>query len=95
MYALIFPTPPANMESQKNEGHFNETLASSNYSSHSVILVEHYVRQVTDLQSQLKRKKITRLEKLKKLGLIGALDDTGVTSTNYKESFYLDKDNNQ
>jgi hypothetical protein len=94
MCALILPTPPTNAEYQKVEERFNYDLINSCYGCNSVALIAQYVQQVSNVESHIKEKKrVSKFEKLKKLGLIGSLNDTDVTSMNYKESLYSDEDN--
>ena len=94
MCALFPPITPANIEYQKIEARVNNDLVNSCYRCNSESLIEQYVLQISNIESQTKTKKsITKLEKLKKLGLIGSLNNSDITSTNYKASILADEEN--
>lgn len=48
-----------------------------------------YLKQVPNIKSETKLPPVSsRMDRLKKAGLIGCFDDTGVDSSNYKEIIY-------
>lgn len=79
-----FPVTPINPHSQIIEERYFNDLVKKAYDSTSIAPV--YIRQVPNIRAETKSKPMSkRMSRLKKAGLIGSLNDTGVTSSNYKE----------
>jgi hypothetical protein len=54
-----------------------------------------YVNLVPNVKFEPNTSRVSkRMNKLKKLGLIGCFNDTGITSTNYKEFIYGQEETN-
>jgi hypothetical protein len=49
--------------------------------------MEAYAKEIPNLQL-ISSKKSSKLEKFRKAGLIGCLNDSGLTSKNYKDELY-------
>ena len=70
---------------------FYGDLVCRAYDSFSIPQV--YVQQVPNIRSKTESKPISsRMARLKKAGLIGCLNDTGITSSNYKEIIHGSSD---
>lgn len=83
IFPVDFPTPPINQQSKIIEERYYEELVSTAIDSRNSMV---YLQQVPNVQTQIKSKPISnRMAKLKKAGLIGCLNDTEVTSRNYKK----------
>jgi hypothetical protein len=86
-------TPPINNQSKTIEECFYESLVLNAFDSISISKI--YLQQVPNVKSESENKPLSsRMARLKKAGLIGCLNDTEVTSSNYKKiihrSFDLD-----
>ena len=88
LHPIYNPTPPLNSEYQIAEIRLYEELLN-NYNSPDV--VKAYIKEIPNIRVVPAKKHISKLEKFRKAGLIGCLNDTGLTSENYKSEFYKDK----
>jgi hypothetical protein len=86
MTTIDCPSRPLNKQSKAIENRYHENLVRGAYSSLS--MPEVYLKQVPNIE--LREKPVSkRMQKLKKSGLIGCLNDSEVTSTNYKDLINL------
>lgn len=77
--------PPINQQSKIIEECYYDDLMDTAF--YSVSMAPVYVQQVPNVRTESKPMS-TRMSKLKKAGLIGCLNESGVTSSNYKEVIY-------
>lgn len=78
---------PINDQSKKIDERFYDDLVSKAFDSFSMAKV--YMQFVPNVIAEPKIKPTsTRMARFRKAGLIGCLNDTGVTSANYKEIIY-------
>lgn len=82
--ALDF-APPINEESKKIDQRYYDELMNKAYDSISMASI--YVQQIPNIRLELKPIS-NRMIRFKKAGLIGCLNETGVTSSNYKKVIY-------
>ena len=84
---MFQPTPSINSDYQVvEERHYKNLFVSGNDCSSSIVM-EAYVKEIPNLQL-ISSKKSSKLEKFRKAGLIGYLNDSGLTSKNYKDELY-------
>ena len=72
---------------QSEQQHINSLIRDC-YQVQEGQLISAYLRQVPNMQEKAEKQPSTKTSKLFKLGLIGSLDNSGVTSSNYKNFFY-------
>ena len=91
---MVSLVTPINQQSRNiDERYYIELVNIALDSSSSVANV--YLMQVPNVRPELKSKPVSnRMAKLKKAGFIGCLNETGVTSSNYKEIIYGHVDTN-
>ena len=77
-------TPAINEQSKIIEERYYKDLVHEAY---GISMAEVYVQQVPNVRSESSQMS-NRMAKLKKAGLIGCLNDTGITSSNYKKNIY-------
>jgi len=90
-----FSATPINEQSKIIEERYYGDLVHQACDCFSIPRV--YAQQVPNIRSEPEAKPMSnRMAKLKKAGLIGCLNDTGVTSNNYKEIIHgsFDPDSN-
>lgn len=84
--AIDFPIIPINPQSKIIEERFYDELVNKAYDS--ISMPQLYVQQLPNVKSELEKPMSRRMSRFKQAGLIGCLDDSGVTSSNYKEIMY-------
>jgi hypothetical protein len=85
--SIDFSVTPINLQSKLIEERFFYELI--NKSIDSIAMAEVYVQYIPNIRSESKPKPISsRMAKFKEAGLIGCLNDSGITSSNYKEIMY-------
>lgn len=90
-----FSATPINEQSKIIEERYYGDLVHQAYDCFSIPRV--YVQQVPNIRSESEAKPMSsRMARLKKAGLIGCLNDSGITSSNYKTIIYgsFDPDSN-
>lgn len=86
-------TAPTNTDTLNYEQDLDDSLIDSCISLASPIVINQYMNQVPNVQN----KEILEspiISELRELGLLGALDGSGVTSVNYKKILYSDDEKN-
>lgn len=83
------PAPPFNSEYQIVEVRLYEDLLTSCNDCHSQGVTQAYVREIPNFKISLETIP-SKLDKFRKAGLIGCLNNTGLTSKNYKRELYKD-----
>ena len=82
------PVPPFNSEYQIVEERLYEGLLTSCNECHSTGITHAYVREIPNFKIASLKTTSSKLDKFRKAGLIGCLNDTGLTSENYKKEIY-------
>lgn len=88
MFQLNDPISAFNPESQIIEKRLYEDLLTSCNECHSPGITQAYVKEIPNLKIVRSKAKPSKLDKFRKAGLIGCLNDTGLTSENYKKEIY-------
>lgn len=78
------PTPPFNSEYQIVEERLYEDLLDSCSECHSPGIIQAYTREIPNFKVASLETIPSKLDKFQKAGLIGCLNNTGLTSENYK-----------
>lgn len=81
------PVPPMNAEYQRIEIDFQGNLFEGGSGGNSSSVMEAYVQQIPNMKV-ISSKRVSKLAKFKAAGLIGCLNDSSITSTNYKDELY-------
>ncbi len=84
------PTSPFNSEYQIVEERLYEELLTSCNECLSSGLITAYVKEIPNLKIVPLEPVPSKLDKFRKAGLIGSLNDTGLTSKNYKKELCKD-----
>lgn len=82
------PAPPLNSEYQIIEERLYESLLTSCNECHSPGITQAYIREIPNFRIVSLETTPSKLDKFRKAGLIGCLNDTGLTSKNYKKEIY-------
>ena len=88
--AIDFPSAPMSEEYRQIETKYYDGLLAASHDCNSLTIFATYVREVPNLKVVSSKAKTSKLARLREAGLIGCLNDTGITSQNYKEEFYKD-----
>jgi len=84
------PIPPLSSEYQIIEERLYEDLLLACNDCNSPGVITAYVREIPNLKIVPLKTAPSKLAKFRKAGLIGCLNETGVTSENYKNEIYKD-----
>lgn len=82
------PTPPFNYEYRVIEERLYGGLLTSCNECHSPGITQAYIKEIPNLTITSSETTPSKLGKFRKAGLIGCLNDTGLTSENYKKEIY-------
>lgn len=84
------PIPPYNSEYQTIEERLFEDLLRAGNDCNSPGVIKAYIQEIPNLKIVPLKTAPSKLARFRKAGLIGCLNDTGLTSENYKNEIYKD-----
>ena len=84
------PTSPLSSEYQIIEERLYEDLLIAGNDCNSPGVITAYIKEIPNLKIVPLKPPPSKLAKFRKAGLIGCLNDTGLTSKNYKNEIYKD-----
>lgn len=78
--------PPINQECEEINERFYTELISKSYDS--VSYPDLYIKLIPNIRREIPKKISKRMANLRKAGIIGCLNNTNITSENYKKIIY-------